>query len=65
MNLELSPLFVSIPLKIVNIYFEFHVYMFSNGSHMTKYHSFCTTTMTDNNVKALSKPRVFSENSRA
>ena len=31
-NLELSPLFVHIPLLITNIFFEFQVYiMFSNG----------------------------------
>ena len=43
--LELSSLFVHIPLFIVNLYFEIqvHVYMFSNGRYMTKCHSFCMT----------------------
>ena len=47
-NLVLSPLFVHIPIFIVNIYFEFQVYMFRNGRDITKCHSFCikTTTMT-------------------
>ena len=69
MNLELSPLFVQIPLFILNIYFEFQVYMFSNGRDMTKCHSFCittTTTTTDNyDAKTIAIPWVFSENCRA
>ena len=31
---------------IVNICFEFQVYMFNNDTDMTKCHSFCTTTST-------------------
>ena len=45
-NFELSPLFLHIPLLIVNIHFEFQVYMFSNGRDMTKCLSFCTKTTT-------------------
>ena len=44
-NLNLSSLFAHIPFLIVNIYFEFQVYMFSNNRDMTKnIHIFCTTT---------------------
>ena len=43
-NLKSSLLFLHIPLFEVNIYFEFQVYVFSNGRDMTKCHSFCTTT---------------------
>ena len=46
LNLELSPLFVHIPLLIVNTHFQFQVYMFSNGTDMTKCHSFCTIETT-------------------
>ena len=38
MNSKLSPLFVHISLFIGKIYFEFEVYMFSNGRDMTKCH---------------------------
>ena len=40
MNLELSSMFVHIPLFIVNIYFEFQVYIFSRCREMTKCQSF-------------------------
>ena len=59
MNLELYPLVVHIPISVVNIYFEFQAYMFSNGRDMTKCHSFCKTAMMPR------IPQVFSENSRA
>ena len=67
-NLELFPLFVHIPLFIVYIlYFEFQVYMFSNGRNMTKCHSFCTLTYDDDyyndDTKATAKPQVLFENS--
>ena len=61
MNLELSPLFVHIALFVVNIYFEFQVYMFSNGRDMTKGHSF----LHEDDAKAIAISWVFSENSRA
>ena len=59
MNSESSPLFAHIPLFLANIYFEFQVYMFSNGRDMTNCHSFCTMMMT------IAISPVFSENSRA
>ena len=37
----------------MNIYFEFQVYVFSNGSNMTKCHNFCTTTIDNNTTKAI------------
>ena len=40
MNLELLPLFIHIPLFRVNIYFEFQVYIFSNGREMIKMSTF-------------------------
>ena len=61
MNLELSLLFVHIPLLIVNIYFEFQVYMFSNGRDMTKCHSFCMPTAITTNPKAIAISQVFSK----
>ena len=45
MNSELSPLFVHTPFFTVNIHFEFHLRMFSNGRDMTKYHSLCKTML--------------------
>ena len=47
---------------MVNIYFEFHVYMFSNGTDMTK----CQFLHDHNDdAKAVAIPQAFSENSRA
>ena len=54
MNLELSPLLVNIPFFIVNIYFEFGVYMFSNARDMT-----------NDDTRATAIPWVFSVNSQA
>ena len=71
MNLELSPLFVHIPLLIVNIYFEFQVYMFSNGrDNYDKMSQFLNDDDNhdddgNDNRKAITTPQVFSENSRA
>ena len=59
MNLELSPLFVHIPLFKVNIYFEFQVYMFSKGKDMTK------CQFLHNDIMTIAIPQVFFENSRA
>ena len=62
MNLELFPLFVCIYLCIVNIYFEFQIYMFSNGGDMTTYQQFLYN---NDAAKAIAIPSVSSENSRA
>ena len=35
---------IHVPLFMVNIYFQFQEYMFSNGRDITKCYSFCTTT---------------------
>ena len=59
MNFELPPLFVHIPLFIVNIKFDFQVYLFSNGRGMTK------CQFLHDNTKATEIPRDFYENSRA
>ena len=63
MILELSPLFVHIPLFIVSIYFGFQLYMFCNGRDMPK----CQQFLHNHNInaKATAIPTVFSENSRA
>ena len=66
MNLDLSLLFVHILLFIVNIYFEFQVYMYSNGRYMTKFQSLHHDDNDDNNTtKAIAIPQVFSQNSQA
>ena len=57
MKLELSPLFVYIPLFIVNVYFEFQVYIFCNGRDMTK----CQFLHHINDAKAIAIPRVTAE----
>ena len=62
MNLELSPLFVHIPLFIVNINFDFQVYLFSNSTNKTK----CQFLQDDHeNAKGIAIPLVFSESSPA
>ena len=59
LNLELTPLFVHIPLFV---FFEVQVYMFSNGRDMTK----CQCLHDDNDdAKAIALPWIFYENSRA
>ena len=61
MNFKISPLFVHIPLFTVNIYFEFQVYMFSNGRDNDKMSQF----LHDDDAKATAIPRAFTGNSRA
>ena len=46
MKLELYLLFVYISLFITNIYFDFHVYMFSDGRAMISFYTTMTTTTT-------------------
>ena len=54
-HFELSPSIVYIALWIVNTYFMFPVYIFSNNRDITKCQSFCTTTTT---VMTMMTPRL-------
>ena len=66
MHFELSSVIVWIDFCTVNTYPEFQVNIFSNNRDITKCHSFCTTTTTDNDdAKAIAIPRVFSKNGLA
>ena len=54
MHFELSPLIIWIALWIVNTYSEFQVNIFNNNRDITKWRSFCTTTVT----KTVTMPRL-------
>ena len=61
MNLQLSPLSVYISHFTVNMYFQFQLYIFTNGWDTIN----CQFLHDNDNTKAIVKPPVFSENSRA
>ena len=67
MNLEVSPLFVHIPLFVMNINFELqvYIYIFSNGRDRTKCQFLHGDNDVNDNAKILAIPRVFSEKCRA
>ena len=64
-HLKLSPLIVWVAFLIINIYFEFQVYMFNNGRDVTKCHFLHNNDCSIADAKAIAIPRVFSENSQA